>query len=48
MDIVLLKKGEEYYCIKCSYTGTAADIQEAYSHFRSRYRLIGTRLPLSD
>jgi len=46
MDIVLLRDKEGYYCVKCSFTGSAEDVEDAYTHFRSRFRLRGKRLAL--
>jgi hypothetical protein len=48
MDIVLLRDKEGYYCVKCSFTGSAQDVEDAYTHFRSRFRLRGKRLALGN
>lgn len=37
-----------YRCLKCSFTGTAAEVLKMYDAFKKRYRLSGTRVTLED
>ena len=48
IDIVLFQEGDEYYCIKCSFTGTAAEIDRMYAATRKRFRNLSKRLPPTD
>jgi hypothetical protein len=44
----LLKDGEGYYCIKCSYTGTEAEVRAVYAQLQKKYRLLTTRVTLDE
>ncbi len=44
IDVVLYVDGEEYYCIKCGYTGTEAETREAYKPIRGKFKLLRTRV----
>lgn len=37
-----------YRCYKCGYNGSYEDLLERYAEFRSRYKLIGTRVTLEE
>ena len=48
-DVVLFKRDEEMYsCPKCSFTGTAWDVQEMYIDLRKKYRWIQKRMTLEE
>jgi hypothetical protein len=47
-DVSLLKDGEGYYCIKCSYTGTEAEVRAVYAQLQKKYRLLTTRVTLDE
>jgi len=47
-DVNLLLDGEEYYCIKCSYHGTAEEVAERYAELRKKYRWKLRRIGLED
>jgi len=47
VDVVLRRDHDgEYWCPKCSYTGTQDEVRVVYEQVRARYRLRNTRLPL--
>lgn len=49
VDVVLHRTADDrYYCTKCSFTGSKADIQEMYQELRKKYRLAQVRLTLKD
>lgn len=49
IDIVLHHtQDERYYCTKCSFTGTEADIRNHYEVLRQKFRLMQTRLTLEE
>jgi len=37
-----------YRCLKCGYNGDFEHLMEQYSRFRSKYKLMKTRLTLED
>ncbi len=37
-----------YRCVKCGFNATPEELQQRYAEFRSRYKLIGTRLTLEQ
>lgn len=47
-DVTLMKSGEEYYCIHCSYHGTAEEIAGMYADLRKKYRWIQKRVTLDE
>jgi len=47
-DVVLFREGDRLYCIKCSFTGTEAEVREMYGRMRIKYRLIAERVTLED
>ncbi len=38
----------KYHCVKCGFVGTPDELKERYAEFRSRYKLIGTRITLDE
>ena len=48
-DVVIDRYDDgKYHCVKCGYTGTHEELLERYAEFRSRYKLLGTRLTVED
>jgi hypothetical protein len=47
-DVTLMKEGDEYYCIHCSYHGTAQEIAAMYQDLRKKYRWILKRVTLEE
>jgi hypothetical protein len=51
-DVVLFinnaDKENRFYCVKCSFHGTEADVREMYADMRKKYRLMTTRMTLED
>ena len=45
IDVVLFRDDDGYYCVKCSFVGSAQDIEGMYADVRKKFRLIGERLP---
>lgn len=37
IDVLLLHNGTGYYCVKCSYRGTASEVREAYAALKRKY-----------
>ncbi len=49
IDVTIEKdKDGIYRCLKCGFNGTIDDVLNAYSNFRSRYKLRGTRITLDE
>lgn len=47
IDVVIDKDEDGVYrCMKCGFNGTIDDVQAAYSAFKRRYKLMGTRMDL--
>ena len=44
MDMLYDRDKNEYYCIRCSYTGDEDAVREANAVFRSKYRLRTERI----
>lgn len=44
MDMFFDRDKGEYYCIRCQYTGTEADVLEKNRLARVRYRMMNTRI----
>lgn len=47
-DVTLFRDGEEYYCIKCSFTGTDSEVRAMYTDLRKKYHWILKRVPLEE
>lgn len=45
-DVNLFWEGNEFYCVKCSYHGTATEVRAQYTELKKKYRWILKRLPL--
>ncbi len=45
-DVYLKQTDEVYSCMKCSFTGSEADIIAMYDDYRKRYRLMEHRITL--
>jgi len=43
-----MKDGTEYYCIHCSYHGTAEDITAMYADLRKKYQWNQRRVTLDE
>lgn len=37
-DVVLHRKGEQFYCVKCSFTGDRERIREMYGDLQKKYK----------
>ena len=48
IDVLLLHDGSEYYCVKCSFRGTEADVRSAYSALRQKYANRTKRIPIDE
>ncbi len=38
MDMLYDKDADEYYCLRCSFTGDENEIKRLYQQFREKYR----------
>ena len=48
-DVVLLKtETGDYYCPKCSFSGSEAEIRTMYADYRKKYHFLTQRLTLAD
>jgi hypothetical protein len=47
-DVTLAKNGDEYYCVHCSYHGTAEETAGMYLDLRKKYRWIQKRVTLDE
>jgi hypothetical protein len=47
-DVTLLWDQEGYYCIHCSYHGTASEVLEMYADLQKKYRWKLRRVTLDD
>jgi hypothetical protein len=47
-DVYLFRAGEIYYCVKCSFTGSEAQLHDFYADLRKKYKWIQKRLVLED
>ena len=48
IDMFFDKDKGEYYCIRCQYTGTEADVLEKNEMVRFRYRAMAERITKFD
>lgn len=48
VDLLYDKDKDEYYCIKCYFVGTEAEILSSYERTKMKYKLYKTRLHLID
>lgn len=46
IDVLLLHDGSEYYCVKCSYRGSADDVRAEYRSLKRKYVNRTTRIDL--
>jgi hypothetical protein len=48
-DVVLLKDERgDFYCVKCSFTGTLEQVKGMYGDFKKRYQLLTKRFTLDE
>lgn len=48
-DVVLHRRADNtLYCVKCSFTGDDALVQEMYADLKKKYRLMTTRITMED
>lgn len=47
-DVVLLREGENFYCVKCSFEGTEARVRELYADQQKKYRWRARRVTLEE
>jgi hypothetical protein len=38
MDLLYDRDNEEYYCVRCSFTGNEAEVRRLNAQFREKYR----------
>ena len=48
MDMFYDKEKDEYYCLRCQYTGSEADVLEKNQIARMRYRAMMKRFTTFD
>lgn len=48
MDMFYDKEKNEYYCLRCQYTGTEKEVREAYEDIRKKYRELHKRFTKFD
>ena len=48
IDLFYDREKDEYYCLRCQYTGNEADILQKNQMARFRYRAIGKRFTAFD
>jgi len=48
MDMFYDKEKNEYYCLRCQYTGTEKEVREAYEDIRKKYRALHRRFTKFD
>jgi hypothetical protein len=44
IDVVLYREGDEYYCVKCGYTGDEAATRSAYEPIRAKFKWVLRRI----
>jgi predicted RNA-binding Zn-ribbon protein involved in translation (DUF1610 family) len=44
MDMLYDKETDEYYCLRCSFTGKESEVQRLNGQFREKYRDRSTRI----
>jgi len=47
-DVVLLRDGDDFYCVKCSFTGSETRVRELYADQQKKYRWRQRRLTLDE
>lgn len=47
-DVVLRHNQEGFYCVKCSFTGSQADVLEMYGDLKKKYRSYQTRYTMKQ
>ena len=47
-DVVLFHDEAGYYCVKCSFTGTEAEVRGMYADLRKKHRNLTSRLTLEQ
>ena len=48
MDILLKLVDGKYSCLKCSYSGTEAEIRQMYKDGQKKFKWIGRRITIED
>ncbi len=48
IDMFYDKEKEEYYCLRCQYTGTEADVLKGNEQVRTRYKAMNQRFTKFD
>jgi len=44
MDMLYDRDADEYYCLRCSFTGNEKEVQRLNAQFRDKYRARGERI----
>ena len=48
IDVLLLRTGEELYCVKCSFRGTPPDVRVMYAAHRQKYKNRARRVRVEE
>lgn len=47
-DVVLHRRKEEFYCVKCSFTGSRETIEEMYHDLQKKYKKRTVRYTMEE
>jgi len=47
-DVVLLREGENFYCVKCSFEGNETCVRELYADQQKKYRWRARRVTMEE
>lgn len=47
-DVVLRKRDDKFYCVKCSFTGSEDDVLEMYADLKKKYHKYKVRYTLEQ
>jgi len=48
VDVLMKFENHHYSCLKCSYQGKESEIRDLYLDIQKKFKLISTRITLSD
>lgn len=48
IDVLMKFENNTYSCVKCSYTGSEADVREYYVYLKKKFRWIEKRITVED
>ena len=46
IDVLMVKRGNGFYCVKCSYEGSPEEIKALYKDIKKKYKWMLKRVPL--